>query len=121
MRVCQGISTLLDLHGQIIDQENGYWVKIEAWEVDRCREIPHGVRYSLSLHEPSGKRILGYDNAHAVKPPKKFKYAGQRLPFDHKHMHCADKGTPYQFESAYQLLADFFSEVDLVLQEVDKQ
>jgi hypothetical protein len=121
MKVWQGISTLLDLHGQIIDQENGYWVKIEAWEVDRSMEIPHGIHYSLSLHEPNGKRILGYDNAHAVKLPKKFKYAGQRLPFDHKHRHCADKGVPYQFESPYQLLADFFREVDQVLQEVDKR
>ena len=121
MRVRQGISTLLDLNGQIIDQENGCRVKIDAWEVDRSREIPHGVHYSLSLHEPSGKRILGYDNAYAVKSPKKFKFAGQRLPFDHKHMHCADKGTAYSFESSYQLLADFFSEVDRVLQEVDKQ
>ena len=113
--------TLLDLHGQVIDQENGYQVKIDAWEVDTSRDIPHGVRYSLSLHDQGGKRILGYDNAHAVKPPKKFKYAGQRLPFDHKHRHCADKGTPYQFASAYQLLADFFREVDPVLQEVDKR
>ena len=121
MKVWQGISTLLDLHGQVIDQENGYWVKIDAWEVDRSRDIPHGVRYSLSLHDQSGKRILGYDNAHAVKSPKKFKYAGQRLPFDHKHRHCADKGTSYQFESAYQLLADFFREIDQVLQEVDKR
>ena len=25
-----GISTLIDLHDQIIDQGNGYWIKIEA-------------------------------------------------------------------------------------------
>ena len=62
--------------------------------------------------------MLGYDNAHAVKPPKKFKYAGQRLPFDHHHRHVSDKGVPYGFESAYQLLEDFFRDVDRVLQEV---
>jgi len=63
---------------------------------------------------------LGYDNAHAVKLPKKFKYAGQRLPFDHKHRHVSDKGVPYGFGSAYQLLEDFFTDVDRVLQEVRK-
>lgn len=57
------IRTLLDLHDQIIDQENGYWLKIEAWEVKISKDIPHGIRYSLTLHAPSGKRILGYDNA----------------------------------------------------------
>jgi len=91
-----------------------------AWRVDTTDDIPHGIRYTLTLHEPYGKRILGYDNAHAVKLPKKFKYAGRRLPFDHKHRHVSDKDVPYGFGSAYQLLEDFFKDVDRVLQEVRK-
>ena len=114
------IETLLDLHDQIIDQGDGYWVKIEAWVVVVSADIPHGIRYSLTLHEPYGKRILGYDNAHAVKPPKKFKYAGVRLPYDHKHRHISDKGVPYAFKHAHQLLSDFFVEVDRVLKKVRK-
>ena len=84
------------------------------------RDIPHGIRYSLTLHEPYGKRILGYDNAHAVKRPKKFKYAGARLSYDHKHRHVSYHGVPYEFRDAYQLLADFFAEVDRVLKEIKK-
>lgn len=38
------IRTLLDLHDQIIDQEDGYWLKIEAWEVAPGKDIPHGIR-----------------------------------------------------------------------------
>ena len=110
-----GIRTLLDLHGQIIDQEDGYWIKMEAWEVEPNKDIPHGIRYTLTLHAPSGKRILGYDNAHAVKDKK---YSGRRLPFDHKHRHVADKGVPYEFRDAHQLLSDFFTEVDSVLETV---
>ena len=120
MREDQVIETLLDLHDQIIDQGDGYWVKIEAWVVVVSADIPHGIRYSLTLHEPYGKRILGYDNAHAVKPPKKFKYAGVRLPYDHKHRHISDKGVPYAFKDAHQLLSDFFVEVDRVLKKVRK-
>lgn len=74
-----GIDTLLDLHGSILDQGCGYWIKIEAWQVEATRGIPHGIRYSLTLHEPYGRRLLGYDNAHGVKPPQKFKYAGRIL------------------------------------------
>ena len=85
--------------------------------VPASKDIPHGIRYALTLHEPYGKRILGYDNAHAVKPPKKFRYAGTRLPYDHKHRHASDKGVPYEFKDAHQLLSDFFSEVDRVLME----
>ena len=104
MRDDSGLQNLLDLSGSIIDQENGYWIKIEAWPVKPFVFVPHGVRYSLTLHEPYGKRILGYDNAHAVTPSKKFKYAGQRLPYDHKHRHASDKGVPYEFVDAHQLL-----------------
>jgi predicted transcriptional regulator len=43
------IRTLLDLHDQIIDQEDSYWLKIEAWAVGVNKDIPHGVRYSLIL------------------------------------------------------------------------
>lgn len=110
-----GIQNLLDLAGSVIDQGGGYWIKIEAWTVEPSKMIPHGVRYALTLHEPYGKRILGFDNAHAVKPPKKFKFSGQRLQYDHKHRHASDKGVPYSFVDAHQLLNDFFTEVDQVL------
>jgi hypothetical protein len=114
----QLVRTLLDLHDLIIDQEDGYWVKIEAWEVDRSENIPHGIRYALTLHAPSGKRILGFDNAHAVKfKATRRVYSGQRMTFDHRHRHVADKGVPYEYKDASQLLSDFFSEVDVVLKE----
>lgn len=112
-----GLRTLLDLSGQVIDQEDGYWIKIEAWEVDRSDDIPHGIRYSLTLHAPDGQRILGYDNAHAVRV-RRGRYAGRRLPFDHKHRHAADSGVRYEFKNPYDLLSDFFVEVDAVLKEV---
>lgn len=118
MKDSPGLETLLDLDGSVFDQDHGYWIKIEAHRVTVSADIPHGIRYSLTLHEPYGKRILGYDNAHGVKPPKKFKHAGRRFPFDHKHRHVSDKGMPYEFGSAYQLLEDFFRDVDHVLQEV---
>lgn len=117
----ESITTLLALHGSIFDQGNGYWIKIEAWLVERSEFIPHGIRYSLTLHEPYGKRILGYDNAHAIKLPKKYKHLGRIQTHDHLHRHSKDKGVPYEFESAYQLLSDFFAHVDKVLLERHNQ
>lgn len=110
-----GLQTLLELADSVIDQGDGFWVKIEAWTVAPTKGMPHGIRYALTLHEPYGKRILGYDNAHALKPSKKFKFSGQRLAYDHKHRHVSDQGVPYAFVDAYQLLSDFFKEVDQVL------
>lgn len=112
-----GLEALLDLDGSILEQEDGFWIKIEARRVEASASAPHGVRYSLTLHNESGTRVLGYDNAHAVKPPKKFRFAGQRLPYDHKHRSARDKGVPYLFESAQRLLEDFFVEVDRAIRE----
>jgi len=115
-----GLDTLLDLDGSILEQEGGYWIKIEARRVPTSDHAQHGIRYSLTLHDKYGARVLGYDNAHAVKPPKKFKFAGQRLPYDHRHRTASDKGVPYAFESAYRLLEDFFAEVDRVIKEAQQ-
>ena len=118
MQIDHTLNTLLDINGTIIDQEGGYWVKFEAWQVNPSDDVPHGIRYSLTLHNKYGKRIIGFDNSHAVKPPKKYKYAGQRFTYDHQHRHALDKGVPYEFKDAAQLLADFFAEVDSVLKEL---
>jgi hypothetical protein len=55
-----------------------------------------------------------------VKPPRKFKFAGQRLSYDHRHRTASDKGVPYAFESAQRLLEDFFAEVDRVIKEAQQ-
>lgn len=116
-RSTTGLNTLLDLDGSVLEQEGGFWIKIEAREIAPSEVALHGIRYSLTLHDRYGTRVLGYDNAHAVKPPKKFKFAGQRLPYDHRHRTASDKGVPYMFESAQRLLEDFFAEVDRVIKE----
>lgn len=112
-----GLETLLDLHDQIFVQEGGYWIKIEAWQVEPTEGVPHGIRYSLTLHHPNGTRVLGYDNSHAVKPPRKG-FAGRRVEYDHMHRDAKDKGVPYAFADPGQLLTDFFRDVDKVLKEV---
>ncbi|HEY2344926.1 MAG TPA: DUF6516 family protein [Xanthomonadaceae bacterium] len=112
-----GLENLLALHGESYDQGSGYWIKIEAWEIEPDEHIPHGIRYCLTLHDRHGTRLLGYDNAHAVKPPKRKRFSGRRLAYDHRHRHSRDKGVPYEFIDADQLLGDFFDEVDRVLKE----
>ena len=113
--VDSGLTNLLELNDSVLDQGDGYWIKIVAWQVAPSLDVPHGIRYSLTLHEPLGQRIMGYDNAHGVKPASKFKYAGQRLPYDHKHRHATDVGVHYNYVDAHQLLSDFFAEADRVL------
>lgn len=117
MQIDYTLDTLLDLNGLTFHRDDGLWWKIEAKRVKPTEFIPHGVSYSLTLHNRYNTRIMGYDNSHAVKPPGKFKFAGQRIPYDHKHRHSSDKGIPYEFKNAQQLIDDFFAEVDRVAEE----
>ena len=112
----QGLDYLLDLDGEILAQDYGCWVKINARILQKVsKEFPHCVKYSLTLHDRYGKRLLGFDNAHLIKTGKRGRFIGRTVAYDHKHMSPDDEGVPYVFESAEQLLADFFAEVDKVL------
>ena len=111
-----GLDYLLDLYGEILAQKYGSLIKIEARKLEKVtKEYPHRVKYSLTLHDRYGKRLLGFDNAHLIKTRKRGRFIGRAVAYDHKHLGPDDEGVPYVFESAEQLLADFFTEVDKVL------
>ena len=107
----QGLDTLLDLDGERIVFEDGSWVKCEVRRVKSTRERPHGIEYSLTYHDRHNRRILGFDNAHAVQS-KRRGYRGRRVEYDHRHAHPKDMGIAYDFDSPEQLLTDFWRAVD---------
>ena len=110
-----GIDTLLDLDGVIIEQVGGCWTKFEVRRISHpTKEIPHGIRYSLTLHNHCGERLMGFDNAHAVKSRTKSEHQGGAA-YDHRHRHSADKGVSYEFVDGHQLLKDFWLAVDRTL------
>ena len=115
-----GLEYLLGLDGNIeVQNDAGYWVKMEVSSVDVTAERPHGIRYSLTLHAPDNTRLIGFDNAHSVRPAgSRFKHAGKRFPYDHRHRHALDEGVLYEFDTAFHLVSDFYAEVDRVLKEV---
>lgn len=108
-----GLETLLDLDGEIFPMENGFWVKFEAYRAEPSPSIPHGINYSLTLHDRNNTRILGFDNAHAIKPKRK-KYGARKVTWD--HFHKIEKTHPYEFETTGQLLEDFWVAVEAILE-----
>lgn len=110
----RGLDNLLDLDGEVFLLENGYWTKMEVCRAETDEHRPHGIKYSLTLHDRHNKRILGYDNAHAIKP-RRGMYSGRVATWDHKHK--SDRIVNYEFESPEQLLVDFWTEVDEILKE----
>ena len=103
------LAFLLSLDGLEFQFVAGYVVKIEAREIKATRHRPHGIKYSLTLHDPSGRRIYGIDNAHGV---------GRRPPdFDHRHVYGTRKAVPYAYRGHVGLLEDFYREVERILKE----
>jgi len=74
----------------------------------------HCAYFSLTLHDKKNRRVIGFDNAHAVKPKRK-KYGARKMTWDHKHQQ--EKVFSYEFESAGQLLSDFWEAVEAYLGE----
>lgn len=99
------LQTLLDLNDTIYPLENGYWVKFEVKLVEANEHIPHGIRYSLTLHDKNNRRIIGFDNAHGGHA-KSRKFGCKKITWDHKHQH--EMVETYEFDSAGQLMADFW-------------
>lgn len=105
------LDTLLDLDGQVVvvDAQGCHWVKFLVTRIPVSSEKPHDLDYSLTLHWPSGDRLVGFDNAHPVGRQKK----GE--PQDHRHRLLTVK--PYAYEDVGTLLANFWVQVDEVLKE----
>jgi len=101
-----GLETVLDLNGEIFPMENGFWIKFEAYKTEPMGHIPHGIKYSLTLHDRNSTRILDFDNAHLYKP-KRRKYGARKVTWD--HLHKIEEIHSYEFESASQLLEDFWA------------
>ena len=107
---------LLDFDGVIYIFEAGYWAKFEISRGGETEERPHGLRYSFTLHDPAGQRLLGFDNAHSV-PALGSSFAASPVAHDHWHRTADDPGRPYSFVDAETLICDFEREVDRVLSE----
>ena len=108
------LENLLDLDGDIyvIDETAGYWVKFVVRRVIPSPERPHGVEYSLTMHDSSNRRLVGFDNAHPA-PGAQRPQRGTGRTYDHRHRLGTVK--PYPYENAAKLVADFWEAVDEVL------
>lgn len=108
------LELLLDFDGLKFAQEGGYWIKYEVSAVGKTAERPHGIKYSLTLHDPQGTRIFGIDNAH--RPEKRRGPAARSTrPKAADHLHRGRRAYAYRFEDAETLLVDFDKGVNAAL------
>lgn len=102
------LEVLLSLDGYEFDFTRGYRVRFEAWRIEATKGRPYGVKYSLTLHDPAGRRIFGIDNAHAAR---------RQALFDHRHGHGNRRMVPYAYRGPIALVDDFYRQVERILRE----
>jgi hypothetical protein len=105
---------LLAFDGRVHHLERGYWIKFEIRRVGTSKWRPFGLSYSFTLHDQDGKRVVGFDNAHATAAVGS-RYKRRSPASDHWHRAEDEPGRPYAFKDADTLLQDFFREVRRVL------
>jgi len=108
-----GLEALLSLHGHEFVLDSGDWISFRIWFVECSETVPHGIRYSLTLHDRHNQRLVGFDNAHASRTRKR-RFEPKSTARDHWHQ--GNDTHEYKYESAEKLLADFFTQVDQQLQ-----
>src|SRR4051794_17714545 len=103
---------------------NGWSIRLRARSIAVTEGRPNGVKYSLTLHDESGKRLLGFDNAHGVPRAE---------AFDHRHrFRKTEEMRPYSYSDGDTLIADFFIEArracqtegvafEIVMQDLDME
>ncbi len=114
MEIDRSLDNLLPLDGESFVVEGGFWVKFEVRSIAPTAERPHGLDYSLTLHDRSGERLLGFDNAHAIREGSG---PGARTRIEYDHKHKGERVRFYEYKDAVSLLTDFWAEVDTLLKE----
>ena len=89
-------------------------MKFVVVRTEATAERSHGLNYSLTLHAPDGERLVGFDNAHAVREGRG---PGRRRSGEHDHRHRLRTIRSYEYTDAVTLLGDFWKEVDEVPRE----
>lgn len=83
---------------------NGWSIRFRIAEIEASTERPHGIKYSFTLHDQDGSRLLGFDNAHGISRAE---------TYDHRHRFRRPKQlVAYEFRGADELICDFFAAVE---------
>jgi len=99
---------LLSLDGVEFRLLSGHVIMIDVRKVAVTSFRPHGLKYSLTRHDGSGRRVYGMDNAHGIR---------RRQEYDHWHVYGRRKIVGYEYSGPAQLLTDFYREVERILSE----
>lgn len=98
------IHRLLSYDRHRYEMDNGWSIRFRVRIAPLTTGRPHGIKYSLTLHDAQGRRLLGFDNAHGIP---------RASAYDHQHgFRSAGAPHTYEYRSGDELIADFFDAVE---------
>jgi hypothetical protein len=109
------------MDGDVIeaDAELEYTVHFDAKRAEITEGRPYRIKYSLTLHDKHGSRLLGFDNAHEIEDKVRGRFSKHRKvsKWDHEHkFKDVSVIKPYDYQTAEQLLVDFWAAVDSAIE-----
>lgn len=106
----EALRRLLDYNRRRYWLVDGWSIRFRVVESEITTGRPYGIKYSFTLHDIDGTRLLGFDNAHGM--PREEKY-------DHRHPFGSTRRlVPYDFLGADELICDFFTAVENACKQV---
>jgi len=100
----EAMQRLLDYDRRLYWLGNGWSIRFRVAQSAITEARPHGIKYSLTLHDVDGLRLLGYDNAHGIP---------RSQAYDHRHRFRRTQDlVAYDFRGADELICDFFDAVE---------
>ena len=100
----EALDRLLDYDRRRYWLLNGWSLRFRITRIEANPHRPQGIKYSFTLHDVDGVRLLGFDNAHGVP---------RALAFDHRHrFRQSAQLQPYHYRGADELISDFFAAVE---------
>jgi hypothetical protein len=111
------LELLLHLDGARFEMAPGVIVEFSAHRVETTPQRPHGVAYAFVMRpKGGGAPWVRFDNSHGGSERRRG-YGQRQVAYDHWHRTPYDRGSPYNFSTAVQLLDDFWREVKCTLDE----
>ena len=110
----QSLLQLLNIADHVLDQGSGYIAALDVTEKSVSRATPHGINFELSLLSPQGTRLLVFRNARGHSIPNGH-FAVQRFDYNPPNRKIQRIATLCSYNSADNLLKDFFAAIDRVL------
>ncbi len=111
------LKPLFHLQNAILDQGAGYYGKIEVDETLDTKRYPTGMTFRLSLHDESGKSLIVMDNHRLRTPLSENGFAVRLFGYRGDAQRADQHYDLKRYSGPWELLYDFFKEIDAVLEE----